>query len=109
MGIRSALNGFVRTVAPLICKYIQYFIVISPIRKYMQTMQYLLFPCTVDAAYEGALKRTFPIMAVLAALHLPFFVEILVLYRQLGPMTQQEKIKVDKDNEYSETEALLYQ
>ncbi|XP_064390131.1 uncharacterized protein LOC135338046 isoform X2 [Halichondria panicea] len=81
MGIRSALNGFVRTVAPLI----------------------------FDAAYEGALKRTFPIMAVLAALHLPFFVEILVLYRQLGPMTQQEKIKVDKDNEYSETEALLYQ
>ena len=48
-------------------------------------------------------------MAVLAALHLPFFVEILVLYRQLGPMTQQEKIKVDKDNEYSETETLLYQ
>ncbi len=36
-------------------------------------------------------------MAVLAVLHLPFIVEIIVLYRQLGPITRQE-IKVDKDN-----------
>ncbi len=39
----------------------------------------------VDAMYEGFKKRTFVAAALLATLHLPFLVEIIVLYKKLGP------------------------
>ena len=38
----------------------------------------------MDAAYEGARKRTFVAMLVLVATHVPFLVGIVVMYRKLG-------------------------
>lgn len=45
----------------------------------------MFFHHTVDALYEGAQKRTFLSSILLASLHLPFLLEVIVLYRQLGP------------------------
>lgn len=38
----------------------------------------------VDAAYEGAVKRTFLAMLLLVAMYLPLLVGIIILYRILG-------------------------
>ena len=39
----------------------------------------------VDTLYESAQKRTFVSSILLAGVHIPFLIEIIVLYRQLGP------------------------
>lgn len=44
-----------------------------------------MFVYTVDAAYEGVLKRTFLSSIVMMAIHLPFLIEVIVLYSKLGP------------------------
>lgn len=55
---------------------------------YMHTHALCLsFYFTVDAAYEAVQKRTFLPMIILGGLHLPFLIEIIVLYRKLGPQT----------------------
>ena len=38
----------------------------------------------MDAAYEGIQKRTFLGMLLLAAVHIPFLVGIIIMYRKLG-------------------------
>lgn len=54
----------------------------------------------VDAAYEGMEKRTFVAMILLAGLHLPFLVEIIVFYRQLSfkPSTPSGYAKIGLGN-----------
>ena len=61
-------------------------------------------PHTVDAVYEGTQKRTFVIMAGMVIVHLPFFVEIIVLYRQLGPRSRIEGYSKIKERADSDTE-----
>ena len=61
----------------------------------------------MDAVYEGTQKRTFVIMAVMVIVHLPFFVEIIVLYRRLGPRSQTEGYSEIKESE-SDTEQVVY-
>ncbi len=39
----------------------------------------------VDPAYEGMQKRTFLAMLILLSLHVPMLVEIVFLYKKLGP------------------------
>ena len=39
----------------------------------------------MDTLYESAQKRTFVSSILLAGAHVPFLIEIIVLYRQLGP------------------------
>lgn len=39
----------------------------------------------VDAAYEGMQKRMFLAMLILLFLHVPMLLEILLLYKKLGP------------------------
>ena len=50
----------------------------------------------VDAGYEGMQKRVFLMTMVLAFVHIPFIIEVIVLYPKLGPKTKQE------DNEQDE-------
>ena len=54
------------------------------------------FVPTVDAAYEGMQKRTFLVTMVLAFIHIPFIVEVIVLYPKLGPQTKQRNSEEDK-------------
>ncbi len=43
----------------------------------------------MDRAYEGVQKRTFVAMLLLLILHFPILVEILILYRRLGPPAEK--------------------
>ena len=53
---------------------------------------YTLVHSAVDAAYEGMQKRTFLITILLAAAHIPFLVEIIiVLYKQMGISKPSDK------------------
>ena len=51
----------------------------------------------VDAIYEGVMKRTFVFTLSLAILHIPFFIEIIVLSPKLTP-----KKDLDNESQYSE-------
>ena len=48
------------------------------------------------------------IMAVMVIVHLPFFVEIIVLYRQLGPRSQTEGYSEIKERADSDTEQFVH-
>ena len=41
----------------------------------------------MDASYEAVQRRTFLPMSIMIGLHLPFLIELLVLYRKLEPKT----------------------
>ena len=41
----------------------------------------------MDASYEAVQRRTFLPMSIMIGLHLPFLIELLVLYRKLAPKT----------------------
>ena len=69
---------------------------------------YCRLPHTVDAVYEGTQKRTFVIMVVLVIVHLPFFVEIIVLYHRLGPRSQTEGYSKIKERADSDTEQFVH-
>ena len=59
---------------------------------------------TVDAAYEGMQKRTFLVTIVLAFIHIPFIIEVIVLYSKLGPKTKEDKTEQNtKQDKYKYT------
>ena len=51
---------------------------------------------TVDAAYEGVMKRTFLPMLLLAALHLPFLIGVTIMYKRLGTKPAISAFKEDE-------------
>ncbi len=50
----------------------------------------------MDAVYEGAKKRVFMFTLALVILHVPFFIELIVLYPKLGPSKD-----LDSEPQYS--------
>ena len=63
----------------------------------------------MDAAYEGMEKRTFLVTMILVFIHIPFIIEIIVLYPKLGPKTKQSDTEQDSDHDqykYTKLEAL---
>ena len=59
----------------------------------------------VDAAYEGMQKRTYLTTILLAFIHIPFIIEVIVLYPKLGPKTKRENTELDK-YKYSKLESV---
>ncbi len=45
----------------------------------------ILIACSADALYEVTQKRTFLLSILLGSLNIPFLIEVVVLYRRLGP------------------------
>ncbi len=59
----------------------------------------VLFLTTVDALYEKVQKRTFIVTLIMVLAHIPFVIEIIVLYSKLGPRTD-----LDNEPKYSKLE-----
>ena len=55
-----------------------------------------LYSPIVDAGYEGMQKRVFLVTILLAFIHIPFIIEVIVLYPKLGPRTKQEDTEQDE-------------
>ncbi len=60
----------------------------------------VLFLPTVDALYEKVQKRTFIFTLIMVLVHIPFVIEIIVLYSKLGPRTDLD----DNETKYSKLE-----
>ena len=58
----------------------------------------------MDAAYEAIQKRTFLAMIILGGLHIPFLIEIIILYRKLGPTDNQHSQSMSKSDDAGEEE-----
>ncbi len=58
-----------------------------------------IFLTTVDALYEKVQKRTFIFTLIMVLAHIPFVIEIIVLYSKLGPRTD-----LDNEPKYSKLE-----
>jgi len=67
---------------------------------YMYTNMIFIYPCTVDAVYEGFYKRTFAAAGIIAVVHLPFFCEFIVLFKRMGP-------RIDKETHYHKLKQTL--
>ncbi len=53
----------------------------------------------MDALYEKVQKRTFIVTLIMVLAHIPFVIEIIVLYSKLGPRTD-----LDNEPKYSKLE-----
>ena len=64
----------------------------------------------MDAAYEGMEKRTFVAMILLAGLHLPFLLEVVVFYQRLrfkvvAPAGYDKIENTNNDSDSSESDS----
>ena len=69
-----------------------------------QLCDLMIILCTVDAAYEGMMKRTFLAMAIMIIAQLPFLIVFLFMYHKLAiPTIKIENGIMDNEDE-SDTE-----
>ena len=61
-----------------------------------------LFFHAVDKVYEGTQKRTFLITLTLAALHIPFMVEIVALYYYEKSKSASHQAQATTDNDHDQ-------